>query len=196
MSFTLRLAAVLSAALILAGCTTAEGDTVADQRQAIQEMKQDALTKLYSLEPKARTQVQQAVGYAVFSNVGVSLLVVSTGSGYGVVEDLRTGGQTYMKMLSGGVGLGLGVKDFRGVFVFTTEEALEDFVENGWTASADADVAAKSGEKGGAWAGAADIAPGIKLYQITENGLALQAAIQGTKYWKDDELNANSDLNS
>jgi hypothetical protein len=33
-----------------------------------------------------------------------------------------------------------------------------------------------------------DVAPGIKLYQLTQQGLALQATIQGTKFWKDDEL--------
>jgi hypothetical protein len=33
------------------------------------------------------------------------------------------------------------------------------------------------------------VAPGIRLYKLTQNGLALQATIQGTKYWKDKELN-------
>jgi len=36
---------------------------------------------------------------------------------------------------------------------------------------------------------AIDMSPGIKLYQLTENGLAVQATIQETKSWKDDELN-------
>ena len=94
-----------------------------------------------------------------------------------------------MKMFSAGVGVGLGLKDFRGVFIFTTREAFDSFVEHGWQAGAQADAAAKAGEKGGAAAGAFDVAPGVKLYQITESGLALQATIQGTKYWKDDELN-------
>jgi hypothetical protein len=30
----------------------------------------------------------------------------------------------------------------------------------------------------------------VELYQLTEAGLALQATIQGTKYFKDKELNA------
>ncbi len=93
-----------------------------------------------------------------------------------------------MKMASAGIGLGLGVKDFRGVFVFTSESALKQFVEDGWDASAQADAAAKAEDKGDAWAGAVDVAPGIKLYQLTQTGLALQATIQGTKFWKDDEL--------
>jgi len=95
-----------------------------------------------------------------------------------------------MKMASGGLGIGLGVKDFRGIFVFTSRDALEQFVNSGWDASAQADAAAKAGDKGAAWAGAVDVAPGVKLYQITEHGLALQATIQGTKYWKADDLNS------
>ena len=30
---------------------------------------------------------------------------------------------------------------------------------------------------------------GVELYQLTKNGLALQATLQGTKYWKDRDLN-------
>jgi len=29
----------------------------------------------------------------------------------------------------------------------------------------------------------------VKIYQITEEGLALQATLQGSWHWKDDELN-------
>ena len=58
-----------------------------------------------------------------------------------------------------------------------------------WDASAQADAAAKAEDKGDAWAGAVNVAPGIRLYQLTQMGLALQATIQGTKFWKDGELN-------
>ena len=181
----LSLAAILA---LLSGCMSPEGDTAQDKRQAANKMKHETLAELYELEPHARGQIQQAPGYAVFSNVGIYLILLSGGNGYGVVEDNETGAVHHMKMATGGLGLGLGVKDFRGVFVFTTREALDQFVESGWDASAQADAAAKSEEKGDAWAGAVDIAPGIKLYQITKNGLALQATSQGTKYWKDDDL--------
>lgn len=30
---------------------------------------------------------------------------------------------------------------------------------------------------------------GVEVIQITENGLALQATLQGTKYWRDRDLN-------
>ncbi len=173
----------------LAACTSPEGSTPQDKRNAVAKMRTDTLAKLYEVQPQARDQIGQAVGYGVFSNVGINLIFLSAGNGYGIVRNNQSGAETYMKMLSGGLGVGLGVKDFRGVFVFTEKDAMDQFVDSGWDASAQADAAAKAGEKGGAWAGAVDVAPGIKLYQITEAGLALQATIQGTKYWRDDELN-------
>jgi lipid-binding SYLF domain-containing protein len=166
---------LLAVLVLLSGCMSPQGDTAQDKRQAAQKMRSDTLAELYELEPQAREQIGKAVGYGVFSNVGIYLVVLSAGNGYGVVEDNETGAVHHMKMATGGLGLGLGVKDFRGVFVFTSREALDRFVESGWDASAQADAAAKSEEKGDAWA-------------ITKNGLALQATIQGTKYWKDDEL--------
>ena len=176
---------------LLVGCGGPKGGNPDEKRQAVRDMAQETLVKLHAIEPPAKTYMDSAVGYAAFSNTGVNLLLLSTGRGWGLAHDNETGKETYMKMFSAGVGVGLGVKDFRGVFMFNTREAFDSFVESGWQAGAQADAAAKAGEKGGAVAGAIDVAPGVKLYQITESGLALQATIQGTKYWKDEELNKN-----
>ena len=183
----LRMLMPLFVALTIGAC--ASGDTPAQKRASIQKMRADTLAKLYKLEPGAKARIQKAAGYAVFSNIGVNVILLSAGGGWGVARDNKTGKNTYMKMGSAGIGIGLGVKDFRGIFVFTGKKYMDWFVNKGWDASAQADAAAKAGEKGGAWAGAVDVAPGIKLYQLTEHGLALQATIQGTKYWKDSELN-------
>jgi len=48
---------------------------------------------------------------------------------------------------------------------------------------------AKAGEKGAAYSGAVEVAPGVWVYQITKKSLALQLTLQGTKYYKDDDLN-------
>jgi lipid-binding SYLF domain-containing protein len=165
------------------------GNSVAEKRKEAQRMRSETLARLYKVHPYAKTQIDKAVGYGVFSNVGINLFLLSTASGWGIVRDRKPGQNTYMKMYSAGIGPGLGVKDFRGVFVFTSKSALKRFIEEGWDASAQADAVAKSKDKGDSWSGAVDVAPGIKLYQLTENGLALQATIQGTKFWKDDELN-------
>ena len=53
------------------------------------------------------------------------------------------------------------------------------------------DAAAKTGDKGGAASGTATVKniQGMEIYQFTKHGLALQATVQGTKYWRDDKLN-------
>ena len=184
------LLSLVATLLILGGCAGAKGNTKPEKISNIHQMRNTDLAELYKLAPSARQHISNAYGYAIFDNTGINLLLLSTGQGYGVAHNNRTGKDTYMKMFSAGVGVGIGVKDFRGIFVFQNKDVFEQFVDTGWSAGGQADAAAKVDDKvGGAIALALDVAPGIQLYQITKNGLAAQATIQGTKYWKDDELN-------
>jgi len=185
----IALIALVSALLILNGCASAKGNTKPDKISSIHKMRRTDLAELYQLAPSAKGHVTRAYGYAVFDNKGINLLAVSTGQGYGVAHNNKTGKDTYMKMFSAGFGVGLGVKDFRGIFVFDNKTIFDHFVEQGWDVAGQADAAAKYKEDGVSAALALDVAPGIHLYQITKSGLAAQATIQGTKYWKDDELN-------
>lgn len=192
-SGTCRIHVILAVAIgiFLSGFTgSAIAASLEEQRKEIREMRNETLNKLYKVHPSAKGEIKKAVGYAVFSNVGINLILLSAAGGSGIAHNNETGKDTYMRMISGGFGFGLGVKDFRGIFVFSTESALNQFVDSGWAAEAQVDAAAKSGDKGGAVAGAIAVAPGVYLYQLTETGLALQATIQGTKYYKDDDLNS------
>ncbi len=163
--------------------------TDSQKRKEILEMRTEVLAQLYEDAPHARDVIAEAAGYAVFTSFGANVLVVSTANGKGVLHDNATGKDTYMRMFSAGGGIGMGIKDYRLVFVFDDAEAMEWFAEEGWQANAQADAAAKHGEDGDALGLAFDVAPGVYLYQMTESGLAAQATIQGTKYWKDDDLN-------
>jgi len=158
-----------------------------EQRAEIDQATSEVLTELYRQEPGARDYVENAAGYAVFSSIGINVLLVSTANGKGVAH-YRNGEKVYMKMFSAGGGIGMGVKDFRLIFTFENREAPNNFVAEGWTAGAHADAAAKHHDEGDAAALAIDVSPGVKLFQLTESGLALQATIQGTNYWKDDDL--------
>jgi lipid-binding SYLF domain-containing protein len=184
------LAAVALGVFLSCFAGLAPAATAEEKRAEIRRMRSETLEKLYKVHPLAKVAIQNSAGYAVFSNIGVNVILLSLAGGSGIAHDNRTNKDTYMSMVSGGIGIGLGVKDFRGVFVFATDKALKQFVESGWDADLQADAAAKAGTKGGAFAGAITVAPGVELYQLTETGLALQATIQGTKYFKDKELNA------
>jgi len=160
-----------------------------EERAEVNNENKVILQMLYKAHPKAKNKIKNAYGYATFSNFGVNLLFFSAEGGSGVAVDNKTKKRIYMNMASGGVGIGLGVKDFRAIFIFDNKKVFDSFVNSGWEANAQADAAAKSDKKGGAIEGSVTIQPGIKLYKLTKNGLAIQATIQGTKYWKDDDLN-------
>ena len=183
-----RIVSILAVALLSAIAVRA-GDDVEKKKQESRKMAADTLNDLYKLQPTAQASIQKAAGYAVFDNTGVNVLLLSTARGSGIAFNNKTKQETFMKMVSAGAGPGLGVKDYRVVFVFENNEALAHFLDSGWAGSAQADAAAKAGEKGGAYSGAVEVEPGVWVYQITKNGLALQLTHQGTKYYKNDDLN-------
>ena len=175
-------------ALTLGGCATTAGKSAEEQRQSILSMKNKVLSDLYEVKPDVKSQLASAPGYAVFSNTNINIVLASFGGGYGVVKNNNSGKHTYMKMGEVGVGIGLGAKDFRLVFVFHNKDSMNRFVESGWALGAQADAAAKASDKGGAVGGEITV-DNMTIYQMTESGLALQATIKGTRFWKDEKLN-------
>lgn len=172
------------------------GMSAAEQEQENQKARQErknlnteTLKLLYKYAPESKTMIANSYGYATFSNIGVNLILLSAEGGKGIAHNNKIGKDIYMNMASGGLGLGLGIKDFRIVFLFQDKKVFDNFVENGWEANAQADAALKAQEVGGALNASVTVAPGIRIYKLTQSGLALQATIQGTKYWKDGDLN-------
>lgn len=183
-----KMVALLALSGLTAGLSAAK-DSADKEREKIRKMAAETLKDLYKLQPTAQDAIGKAAGYAVFNNMGTNLLVLSTARGSGIAVNSKTRQDTFMKMISAGAGLGIGVKDYRVVFVFETEQALAKFVDSGWAAETQADAAAKTSTSGTAYSGAVMVAPDVWVYQITKKGLALQLTLQGTKYSKDDDLN-------
>ena len=125
----------------------------------------------------------------MFSNFGMKIFFVGGGSGQGIAVDNTSKKETFMKMIEAQAGLGIGVKKFRLVWVFQTEEALNTFISSGWELGSQATASAQYDEKGGGLAGAIAVSKDVWLYQLTDDGLALELTAKGTRYYKDDELN-------
>jgi lipid-binding SYLF domain-containing protein len=158
-------------------------------RADINKMSDATLSRLYQAQPKAKAAIANAAGYAVFSNFGMKILVTGGGSGTGVAVNNATKKKTYMKMIEVQAGLGIGIKKFRLVWVFEKQKDLDAFINSGWELGAQTTAAAQAGGQGASLAGAMSIAPGIWLYQLTDDGLAAELTAKGTKYYKDDNLN-------
>jgi lipid-binding SYLF domain-containing protein len=183
-----KITQVLVVTLLAVGVANAK-DTPDQKRAKTRKMASQTLQDLYKAQPTAQGAMQKAAGYAVFNNMGTNLLLLSTARGAGIAVESKSKQETFMKMISAGGGLGIGVKDYRVIFLFENNKALSHFLNSGWSGSGQADAAAKAGKTGGAYSGATQVEPGVWVYQITKNGLALQLTLQGTKYYKDDGLN-------
>ena len=180
---------VITMLILMQGCGPSAKLPVLERQQLIREMETENLKRLYKEQPAARRKINRAAGYGTFANANVNLIFVSAGGGYGVVVNNSTGQRTYMKMALGGIGLGLGAKDYRQVLIFNSKATLQKFIESGWEFGGHADAAAKAGESGGELSGEGAVGSDIEAYSMTESGLALQGTVTGTKYWKDKDLN-------
>ena len=165
--------------------TSAEAkDKHAEKRAKIDTMARETMDRLLESSESARKIHAKAYGHAVFSNLKVAF-GVSGGGGSGVAASTK-GERVYMKMGTAGVGLGLGGQKYKVVFFFEDEKAFRSFVDKGWQADASAQAAAA---KAGANA-ASTFKDGVAFFQLTDKGLIASADIAGTKYWKNDDLNA------
>lgn len=182
---------VVGVLVSLLGCQSTPQSTVerTGMKEDVRTIAHNTLDRLYEVQPKAKAAVKNAAGYAVFSNVGMKILVAGGGAGQGLAVRNSDKAETFMRMAEVQVGLGMGVKKFSLVWVFETRGAFDNFVNRGWEFGGQASAAAKTGDKGGSLEGAISIAPGVWVYQLTDAGLALELTVKGTKYYKDQGLN-------
>jgi lipid-binding SYLF domain-containing protein len=162
---------------------------IEQEKTDIKKMAEETLARLYEMQPEAEELIDHSAGYGVFSNFGLKILVAGSGNGKGIVFDKIDDTEVFMKMIELQAGLGFGIKKFRLVWEFENHKDVDEFINSGWELGGQASAAAKVSGQGGSFAGAMSVSPGIWLYQLTDDGLALELTGKGTKYYKDDDLN-------
>lgn len=183
---------------LLSACTgnvrpTAPGESpqvaIEEARQEVRTVAADTLQTLYVTQPAARGVVEKSAGYAVFSNFGMKILIAGGGTGEGLAVNNKTKQEIFMRMAEVQAGLGFGVKKFRLIWVFETQQAFDSFVNSGYQFGGQTALSAKAGGVGAGVTGAASVSPGVWVYQITDDGIAAELTVKGTKYYRDNELN-------
>ena len=107
MKKSLQIFALVFVGFLVTACMGAKGNTQAEKRAYVDNMKSQSLAELYQEKPNAKAQMSTMAGYAVFNSINTNLFLLSTASGYGVAESSWK--KTYMKMYSAGIGPGLGL---------------------------------------------------------------------------------------
>lgn len=185
-TLALKLAAALVVgSLALTGCTTTpdkpdNAATNASKRQAIDSSVDATLSRLYSTVKGSRELVAKSRGVLVFPEVLQAGFIVGGQSGNGA---LRVGGSTvgYYNTSSLSVGLQAGAQSKAIVFLFMTQQALDEFRSSeGWAAGAGASVAlVKMGANGAVDTNTAT-AP-VQVIVLTNAGLMGDVSVNGTK---------------
>ncbi|PRF81155.1 hypothetical protein C6Q19_20830 [Burkholderia cenocepacia] len=181
-------AALIVGSLALTGCTTTpdkpdNAATNASKRQSIDASVDATLSRMYSTVKGSRELVAKSRGVLVFPEVIQAGFIVGGQSGNGA---LRVGGSTvgYYNTSSLSVGLQAGAQSKAVVFLFMTQQALDEFRgSDGWAAGAGASVAlVKMGANGAVDSNTAT-AP-IQVVVLTNAGLMGDVSINGTKVTK------------
>ncbi len=162
--------------------------SVEQAREDVRTAANNTLQTLYSRQPSAKQAVEGGAGYAVFTNTGLKIFVAGGGQGKGMAMNNKTREEIFMRMAEVQAGLGFGIKKFRLVWVFETQDAFNKFVNSGYQFGGQATLTAKAASKGGGFAGAASVSPGVWVYQLTDDGIAAELTVKGTKYYRDKKL--------
>jgi lipid-binding SYLF domain-containing protein len=175
--------------LLLAGPMTRTASAKEDEKPSEKKAKIDAntketLAKLFKESKDAKSLYDKSYGYAAFSATKV-IFGASGGGGNGEAVVRGSSKKTYMKMATGGVGLGIGAQKYEIIFLFQNKETFDKFVEKGWQGGAG--VSAAAGDEG-ANKGVA-FKNGVAVFQFTKKGLVVSADLSGSKFWKDKDLN-------
>jgi lipid-binding SYLF domain-containing protein len=173
-------------ALLAFGMTSALAAPDKAKQQEVLKTAQSALADFYKADAKIKGEVEKAPGYAVFTTYGLSFLLGGAG-GKGVVHDNQTKKYTYMDMALASAGLQIGAAQTRYLFIFKDKAQMQQFIDKGWEASANITGGAGTGKQTDG--GSLGAFTGGKFYQLTKTGLEVGAAAQGTKVWKDKDLN-------
>jgi lipid-binding SYLF domain-containing protein len=187
-NFMLKATAALAfGGMALAGCTTtapgsndATAATDASRRHSIDADVDGTMSRLFTTVKGSRELVSKARGVLVFPSVLQAGFIVGAQHGDG---SLRVGGSTvgYYSTTSGSFGLQAGAQSKAMIFLFMTQDSLDNFRNaDGWSVGADASVALVKVGANGAVDTTTATAP-VQVFVLTNAGLMGDLSLQGTK---------------
>ena len=188
---TFMVSLLVALGLGLQACSTAPMSQYQadEQRAEIRAMANETIAQLYQQYPAARRQIQQAAGYAVFSNFDFKVLFMGSATGEGLAVNHATRRETFMRMVELQPGYGFGVQRFRLVFVFENPQAFDQFVYSGWEFGGNVMASAQTRTQNMGNQLGVSVSPGVLMYQLSDQGAIVGISITGAKYYPDANLN-------
>ncbi|RKT27249.1 lipid-binding SYLF domain-containing protein [Paraburkholderia sp. RAU2J] len=187
-NFMLKTTAALAfGGIALAGCTTTSSSSSnntpaidASKRHSIDAAVDGTLSRLFTTVKGSRELVSKARGVLVFPSVLQAGFIVGGQYGEGA---LRVGGASvgYYSTVSGSFGLQAGAQSKAIIFLFMTQDSLDQFRNaDGWSVGGEASVALVKVGANGSIDTTTATAP-VQVFVLTNAGLMGDLSLQGTK---------------
>jgi hypothetical protein len=187
---TLVLAALIPWVLA-SSCLGPSGDTVQEKRASALEMRDKALAIICEKYPDVKKEVDESVGYAVFSNFSLHPGLLSFGTGYGVLTNKAKNRETHLKWHRLTIGPGIAVKGLYGLVVFHDQDQMEKFEKGRWVSGGQIEASFVFGSFGGAAEHAWTFTRKADVHYATHTGVALELELFGIgKVSNNSKLNA------
>ncbi len=185
-----NIAAVLALAVTVGACASSapSASEKASKQAEVRKATATSLEKFYKADPKLQSEVAAAPGYGIFTTYGLSFIIGGAG-GSGLVHNNKTNTDTFMDTAQASAGAQIGAAQTDTLIVFKTPEAMQNFIDKGWTAQGGG--VAQAGAKGESAGpgGGGQVISDANYYVLTPNGLQAGVAVAGTKFWKSKSLN-------
>jgi|TARA_B110000503_G_C7124602_1_gene404003 hypothetical protein len=153
--------------LILSGCATLVVSEIEDKRKDLDTMAATAIKGLIVKDQLLQSKLDNALAYGV-ANMKVSKVpVVGAGGGEGVLVIKETNERVYFTVSRFDVGGGWGVRSYKALMLFNTQELVEQWKGGKWRFEAGAEVSGGSGAAEGA---SVDLNTGFSMHILADGG--------------------------
>jgi len=176
---TRKLVPLLLLLSLATSCRGPQGSTPQEKHASALAMRDQALAALYEDNAGLEAEIQQAPGYAVFSNFSIHPGFFSFASGYGLLFNRSAGRETHLDWIRLTLGPGIAVKGLYVLVVFHDQELLDSFEETRWSAGGQAEASFIFGDFGGALEAGWLFNRKVAVYYVTHTGVALELELIG-----------------
>ena len=177
-------AALAAGAVALTGCTTTgihDNPNASVQRASLQAQVNEALSRLYRAAPGSESLVAKSAGTLVFPQVVGGSLIVGVEHGRGLLYVAGNPQPQEYVINAGSLGLQAGGQAKAVIYVFNTQQALQQFhLSNGWTVGIDATAAIGHLSANGMVDSRTSEQP-VTSFVLTNVGLEAGVSVQGAK---------------
>lgn len=166
-----------------------QDEDYAARRQELLRDADRALDELREQNESAARLINEAYGHAVFDTTKGGFLLTGAG-GTGVARAHEAAETTFMRLGQAGIGLGVGLENYKLVLLFEDQQTYRNFVAGQWDGNLSAQAAA--GSEG--VAAEEQFIGGVRAYRVTDGGLMAQVDVSGARFWPVDRLNHAAEL--